>query len=71
MRAVIYTRTSTSRQGTDSQLDVLKTMVSNSGYDLVEIIEDIGVSGTKLGFTRDGMKKLMAMVNRRIIVGAI
>lgn len=67
MRAVIYTRTSTSQQRTDSQLEVLKTLVSNSGYDLVDIIEDIGVSGTKPGYTRDGMKKMMAMVNRREI----
>lgn len=66
MRAVIYTRTSTTHgQRTDSQLEVLKTLVSNCGYDLVDIIEDIGVSGTKPGYTRDGMKKMMAMVNRR------
>jgi len=67
MRAVIYTRTSTTQQKTDSQLEVLKTLVSNSGYDLVDIIEDVGVSGTKLGHTREGMKKMMAMVNRREI----
>ena len=65
MRAVIYTRTSTLQQRTDIQLEALKTLVANSGYDLVNIIEDVGVSGTKLGNTRDGMKKLMAMVNRK------
>ena len=65
MRAVIYTRTSTSRQSTDSQLEALNTMVSRSGYDLVEIIEDKGVSGTKKGRQRAGMAKVMEMVNRK------
>lgn len=65
MRAVIYTRTSTSRQSTDSQLEALNTLVSRSGYDLVEIIEDKGVSGTKKGRQREGMAKVMEMVNRK------
>tara|TARA_Y100000310_G_scaffold165982_1_gene165725 strand:- start:356 stop:949 length:594 start_codon:yes stop_codon:yes gene_type:complete len=67
MRAVIYTRTSTSRQSTASQLEALSTMVSRSGYDLVETIEDIGVSGTKRGKQREGMARVMRMVNRREI----
>lgn len=65
MRAVIYTRTSTSKQSTGSQLEPLKTLVSNHGYELVEIIEDVGVSGTILGKSRNGMGKVMEMVNRR------
>jgi DNA invertase Pin-like site-specific DNA recombinase len=65
MRAVIYTRTSTSRQSTAMQLAPLKTLVERSGYELVEIIEDEGVSGTIRGNNRDGMNKLMMMVNRR------
>ena len=65
MRAVIYTRTSTAHQTTDSQLEALRSMVSRSGYDLVEIIEDKGVSGTKSGRERKGMAKVMEMVNRR------
>jgi DNA invertase Pin-like site-specific DNA recombinase len=65
MRAVIYTRTSTRQQQTDIQLDALHQLVKNSGYTLVDVIEDIGVSGSKGGRERTGMKKLMAMVNRR------
>ena len=65
MRAVIYTRTSTNKQSTGSQLEPLKTLVSNHGYELVEIIEDVGVSGTILGKSRNGMSKVMEMVNRR------
>jgi len=65
MRAVIYTRTSTRQQRTDIQLDALNTMVERSGWDLVDTIEDIGVSGGKRGETRSGMKKLMMMVRQR------
>ena len=67
MRAVIYTRTSTNKQSTGSQLEPLKTLVERSGYELVEIIEDEGVSGTILGNNRNGMNRLMHMVNRREI----
>jgi len=67
MRALIYTRTSTKNQSTDMQLEALNTMVARSGYDLVETIEDIGVSGRIKGRQREGMKKVMQMVNRREI----
>ena len=65
MRAVIYTRTSTSSQRTDMQLDALNALVKRSGYELVDTIEDCGVSGTILGSKRDGMKRVMKMVQRR------
>jgi len=65
MRAVIYTRTSTRQQRTDIQLEALNMMVERSGWDLIDTIEDIGVSGGKRGKTRDGMKKLMMMVRQR------
>ena len=65
MRAVIYTRTSTKQQRTDMQLDALHELVKNSKYELVDVIEDIGVSGGKKGRTRAGMSQLMDMVNRR------
>jgi DNA invertase Pin-like site-specific DNA recombinase len=47
IRAVIYTRTSTQQQRTDMQLDALHALVKNSNYELVEVIEDVGVSGGK------------------------
>lgn len=65
MRAVIYTRTSTRQQRTDIQLEALNEMAERSGWDLVDTIEDIGVSGSKRGETRSGMKKLMMMVRQR------
>ena len=67
MRAVIYTRTSTNKQSTAMQLEPLQTLVERSGYELVEIIEDEGVSGTILGNNRNGMSRLMQMVNRKEI----
>jgi DNA invertase Pin-like site-specific DNA recombinase len=65
MRAVIYSRTSTSAQSTGIQLEALNEMVKRSGYDLVDTIQDEGVSGTKRGTDRSGMKKVMMMVNQR------
>ena len=65
MRAVIYARTSTHQQRSDIQLEALHALVKNSNYELVEVIEDIGVSGGKNGRTRAGMGRLMEMVNRR------
>jgi DNA invertase Pin-like site-specific DNA recombinase len=65
MKAVIYSRTSTSAQSTGIQLEALNEMVKRSGYDLVDTIQDEGVSGTKRGTDRSGMKKVMMMVNQR------
>ena len=65
MRAIIYTRTSSRNQSTAMQLGALQELVKRSGYDLVDVIEDKGVSGTILGNNRDGMHKVMQMVNRR------
>ena len=65
MRAVIYTRTSTKQQRSDMQLDALRALVKNSNYELVGVIEDVGVSGGKKGRSRAGMSQLMEMVNRR------
>lgn len=67
MRAAIYTRTSTSKQRTDSQLKPLLELVERTGYQLVDTIEDIGVSGGRKGRQRDGMNRVMNMVNRREI----
>jgi len=47
------------------QLKTLHDMVDRSGYDLIEVIQDIGVSGTILGKSREGMGKVMQMVQRR------
>jgi DNA invertase Pin-like site-specific DNA recombinase len=64
-RAVIYIRTSTSKQHGEAQEKALDALVENSGYVLVEKIKDIGVSGTRKGRSRKGFTQLMEMVNRR------
>ena len=65
MRAVIYTRTSTSQQRNDMQLEALHNVVKNSNYQLIDVIEDDGVSGKKDRNKRAGMKKLMQLVAHR------
>ena len=65
MRAVIYCRTSTKNQKTDSQMKPLQELAERSQYDVVEVIEDIGVSGAVAGRRREGMGRVMEMVNRR------
>lgn len=67
MRAAIYTRTSTAKQSTDSQMKPLLELVERAGYELIDTIEDVGVSGGKKGRQREGMKRVMEMVNRREI----
>ena len=65
MRAVIYTRTSTSQQRNDMQLEALHNVVKNSNYELIDVIEDVVVSGRKDRNKRAGMKKLMQLVAHR------
>ena len=65
MRAVIYTRTSTSQQRNDMQLEALHNVVKNSNYELIDVIEDVGISGKKDRNKRAGMKKLMQLVAHR------
>jgi DNA invertase Pin-like site-specific DNA recombinase len=47
------------------QLDALHQIVKKSNYQLVDVIEDVGISGRKKGSDRVGMKKLMMMVSQR------
>ena len=67
VKVVIYCRTSTSQQSTGIQLEALNEMVRNANYQLVDTIEDIGVSGTKLGAARNGFKKVMDLVNKKMV----
>ena len=43
----------------------LQELAERSQYDVVEVIEDIGVSGAVAGRRREGMGRVMEMVNRR------
>ena len=64
-RAVIYTRVSTKEQTTESQLIPLKEYAKNACLDIVEIIQDEGVSGGRRGEDRAGFQKVMMLVRQR------
>jgi putative resolvase len=65
-RAVIYARVSSDKQAKqgdlDRQVEVLKKYAAEHGYQVVDIIRDIG-SGLKT--TRRGLRKLLRMVTQR------
>jgi len=65
MRAVIYSRVSSSSQSVEMQNDILKTLCKKMDYELIETITDEATSGTILGHNRTGMSKLIKMVNKR------
>ena len=65
MKSIIYARTSTKDQRLDIQLDALNELSKRMNYQLVDTIIDEGVSGGKLGMNREGMKRLLQMVNRK------
>lgn len=46
-RAAIYLRVSTDGQTTDNQLRVLEEVAERSGWDVVDVYEDRGISGAK------------------------
>lgn len=46
-RAAIYTRVSTSGQTTENQRQELEKVAQQRGWEIVEIYEDAGISGTK------------------------
>lgn len=67
MKAVIYTRTSTSKQKTDSQLGPLIEYSDRLGVVDPIIIEDIGVSGSKAPESRAGFKDLLTLVSNKAV----
>jgi DNA invertase Pin-like site-specific DNA recombinase len=67
LNVCIYTRTSTSGQTTDSQLMALKDYAEKAGYQVLEIIEDKGVSGGTLGRNRTGFGRVLELVNKRMV----
>ncbi|MBK56204.1 MAG: resolvase [Flavobacteriaceae bacterium] len=67
MKSVIYIRTSTKSQKIDIQLSPLLSLAKRSEYEIVDIIKDEGVSGKTLGASRNGMNKLLKMVQRKEI----
>ncbi len=64
-RAAIYLRVSTKGQTTDNQLRELQDVADRSGWDVVEIYEDHGISGSKGREDRPAFNKLLKDATRR------
>ena len=67
MKSVVYVRCSSRNQSNASQLKPLMEYVKNSNYELVEVVEDVAVSGAVKGRSRKGFSRVMELVNQRLV----
>jgi DNA invertase Pin-like site-specific DNA recombinase len=64
-RVAIYIRVSTSKQDTDNQRRELEAVAKRSGWQVVEVFEDAGISGAKGRDQRPGLDAMMKAVNAK------
>lgn len=64
-RAGIYLRVSTDQQTTENQLRVLNDVAERSGWTVVRVFEDAGISGAKGRDKRPGYDALLKAISRR------
>jgi DNA invertase Pin-like site-specific DNA recombinase len=64
-RIAIYLRVSTSRQDTDNQRRELEAVAKRSGWQVVRVFEDAGISGSKGRDKRPGLDAMMKAVNAK------
>lgn len=64
-RAGIYLRVSQDSQTTENQFRILQEVAERSGWTIVEVFEDAGISGAKSRDKRPGFDALMKAVHRR------
>src|SRR5213076_796115 len=64
-RVGIYLRVSTSKQDTDNQRREIELVAKRSGWQLVKVFEDAGVSGAKGRDKRPGLDAMLKAVNAR------
>jgi len=64
-RVAIYLRVSTDKQTTDNQRRELKAVAERSGWQVVKVFEDAGVSGAKGRDHRPGLDAMMKAVNAK------
>jgi DNA invertase Pin-like site-specific DNA recombinase len=64
-RVAIYLRVSTSKQDTDNQRRELEAVAERSGWKVVKVYEDAGISGAKGRDQRPGLDAMMKGVNAR------
>jgi DNA invertase Pin-like site-specific DNA recombinase len=64
-RVAIYLRVSTSKQDTDNQRRELEAVAARSGWHVVKIYEDAGISGAKGRDKRPGLDAMLKAVNAK------
>src|ERR1700692_3318156 len=64
-RVAIYLRVSTSKQDTDNQRRELEAVADRSGWKVVKVYEDAGISGAKGRDQRPGLDAMMKAVNAK------
>src|SRR2546423_13212436 len=64
-RVAIYIRVSTSKQETNNQRRELKAVAKRSGWEIVHVYEDAGISGAKGRDKRPGLDAMMKAVNAK------
>src|SRR5256714_14100873 len=64
-RVAIYIRVSTSKQETNNQRRELETVAKRSGWQIVKVYEDAGISGAKGRDKRPGLDAMMKAVNAK------
>jgi DNA invertase Pin-like site-specific DNA recombinase len=61
----LYLRVSTAKQETDNQRRELEAVAERSGWNVVRIYEDAGISGAKGRDKRPGLDSMMKAVNAK------
>jgi DNA invertase Pin-like site-specific DNA recombinase len=64
-RVAIYLRVSTSKQETSNQRRELEAVAARSGWQIVKVFEDAGISGAKGRKDRPGLDALLKAVNAK------
>ena len=64
-RVAIYLRVSTSKQDTDNQRRELEAVAKRSGWQVVRVFEDAGISGAKGRDKRPGLDAMLKAVNAK------
>lgn len=64
-RVAIYVRVSSSKQATDNQRRELMAVAARSGWDVIRVYEDAGISGAKGRDKRPGLDAMLKAVNAR------
>jgi DNA invertase Pin-like site-specific DNA recombinase len=64
-RVALYIRVSTSKQDTENQRRELEAVADRSGWTIVKVYEDAGISGAKGRDQRPGLDAMMKAVNAK------